>query len=107
MSRARVPLAFALLCLIWGSSYLFIRVALRQLTPLEVVALRLLFGAAVISVIAYARHSPLHLTRPVLVKLLVVATVNTAAPFLLISWGEVTVPSGLAAVLNSTVPIFS
>jgi drug/metabolite transporter (DMT)-like permease len=36
-----------------------------------------------------------------------VASVNTAIPFLLISWGEVTVPSGLASVLNSTVPIFS
>jgi drug/metabolite transporter (DMT)-like permease len=48
-----------------------------------------------------------HITRRDLALLVVLASVNTTAPFLLISWGEVTVPSGLASVLNSTLPIFS
>ncbi len=95
-----------LLCLIWGSSYLFIRVGLRQLTPLSLVALRLLIGTLVIAAIVVIRRRSLRVTRRQLWLLGVLATVNTSAPFLLISWGEVTVPSGLASVLNSTVPIF-
>lgn len=107
MLRARVWLAFAALCMIWGASYLFIRLGVRDLTPPALVALRLLVGAAVISTIATVRRHDLRLQRREFLVLLVIATINTVAPFLLIAWGEVTVPSGLAAVLNSTVPIFS
>jgi drug/metabolite transporter (DMT)-like permease len=46
-------------------------------------------------------------TRAQLLTIFAVSWVNTTLPFLLISWGEVTVPSGLASVLNSTLPIFS
>jgi drug/metabolite transporter (DMT)-like permease len=107
MPRVRVWLAFLLLCLIWGSSYLFIRVGLRQLSPLALVALRLGSGAIAITAMSMARHSSLRVSRRVFFKLVIIATINTALPFLLIAWGEVTVPSGLASVLNSTVPIFS
>jgi drug/metabolite transporter (DMT)-like permease len=103
----RVWIAFALLSLAWGSSYLFIRLGLRQLTPLSLVGLRLLVGALVIGIIAYLRKQDLRLDSRQRWWIILVATINTAVPFLLISWGEVTVPSGLASVLNSTVPIFS
>jgi drug/metabolite transporter (DMT)-like permease len=49
----------------------------------------------------------MHVSRRQLGLLAIAATVNSSLPFLLISWGEVSVPSGLASVLNSTVPIFS
>jgi drug/metabolite transporter (DMT)-like permease len=104
---SRVWLAFILLCLIWGSSYLFIRVGLRQLTPLSLVALRLVAGAAAIAVIARLLGARLKIERPVMARLVLIATINTVVPFLLIAWGEVSVPSGLASVLNSTVPIFT
>jgi len=107
MLRVRVWLAFAALCVIWGSSYLFIRLGVRDLTPPALIALRLLVGAAVITTIATVRRHDLRLQRRDFLVLVAIATINTAAPFLLIAWGEVTVPSGLAAVLNSTVPIFS
>lgn len=100
-------LAFFLLSLIWGSSYLFIRIGDEQLTPLALVALRLFIGAVVLGAIAATRRLDLRLSRRTLLLLLVIATLNTAVPFLLIAWGETTVPSGLASVLNSTVPIFS
>jgi drug/metabolite transporter (DMT)-like permease len=104
---SRVLLAFILLCLIWGSSYLFIRVGLRQLSPLSLVALRLLAGALAITLIARVRRTHIGIKPPLLARLVLVATINTVIPFLLISWGEVSVPSGLASVLNSTVPIFT
>lgn len=100
-------LAFLMLCLIWGSSYLFIRIALRHLSPTPLVALRLLLGTAVIVAIASSRRQRMRVDRRQAGALLAAATINTAAPFWLISWGETTVPSGLASVLNSTVPIFS
>jgi len=100
-------IAFLLLSLLWGSSYLFIRIGDEQLTPLALVALRLLIGAVVLASIAAARRQDLHLSRRGVVLTVIVATMNTSVPFLLIAWGEKTVPSGLASVLNSTVPIFS
>jgi drug/metabolite transporter (DMT)-like permease len=107
VSRYRVWFAFLLLSAAWGSSYLFIRVGLRQLTPLSLVALRLFMGALGILLIALVRRQDLHVPRRALALMAGLASINTVIPFLLISWGEVTVPSGLASVLNSTVPIFS
>jgi drug/metabolite transporter (DMT)-like permease len=106
-SAARVWTAFAALSLAWGSSYLFIRFGLRQLTPLSLVAMRLAIGAATILILLLALRRTIAVPRRSLPTLAILATINTTAPFLLISWGEVTVPSGLASVLNSTVPIFS
>jgi drug/metabolite transporter (DMT)-like permease len=105
--KVRVWLAFFLLALLWGSSYLFIRVGVRHLSPLALVAMRLTIAAIAITVLASIRRHRLGVSRPVLARLVIVSTINTAVPFFLISWGEVSVPSGLASVLNSTVPIFS
>jgi drug/metabolite transporter (DMT)-like permease len=102
-----VWLAFSLLSLAWGSSYLFIRVGVEQLSPLALVALRLGIGAVGLWGFAISRRLNLRLTRRQLASVAVLATINTSIPFLLITWGEETVPSGLASVLNSTVPIFS
>jgi drug/metabolite transporter (DMT)-like permease len=100
-------LAFVLLSAFWGSSYLFIRIGIRDLTPLALVSLRLTIGALVIMAISLARRQPMRLPPGAFPLLVLLATINTTIPFLLISWGEVSVPSGLASVLNSTVPIFS
>jgi drug/metabolite transporter (DMT)-like permease len=107
MSRLRIPIAFILLALIWGSSFLFIRIAVRQITPLDLVTLRVLFGSVGIAIIAGLRRTDLRMPVRALGLLIVIASVNTTIPFLLISWGEVSINSGLAAVLNSTTPIFS
>jgi drug/metabolite transporter (DMT)-like permease len=96
-----------LLCLIWGSSYLFIRIGLRGFTPISLVALRLVVGAAVTGTIAALRRTPIQVPGRTLLFLVVLSTVNTTVPFLLITFGETVVPSGLASVLNSVVPIFS
>jgi drug/metabolite transporter (DMT)-like permease len=105
--RFRVWLAFGLLSSIWGTSYLFIRIGLRHLSPLALVGLRLGSAALAITVIAAILRLRLRVSRRELIALIVLANIYAALPFLLISWGEEKVPSGLAAVLNSTVPIFS
>jgi drug/metabolite transporter (DMT)-like permease len=96
------------LTIAWGASYLFIRVAITHgLQPLPLVAMRLVIGAAVVWTVTLARRERLRTSRRQAILLPLVATVNIALPFFLVAWGERTVSSGLASVLNSTIPIFS
>jgi drug/metabolite transporter (DMT)-like permease len=107
LSRFQVWIAFALLCGAWGSSYLFIRIGVEEITPLALVAVRLLIGSLTILAIVAVRRQSLQVSRRQLGIITVAGTINTAAPFLLISWGETSTPSGLASILNSTTPIFA
>ena len=94
----------------WGTSFLFIKVALETLLPLTLVGLRLLSGCLALAVIVRWRGLTLPASWTVWGHLLVLGVVNTALPFVLITWGESGVngvSSGVASVLNSTVPLFS
>jgi drug/metabolite transporter (DMT)-like permease len=99
--------AFFLLVLgaIWGSSYLFIRVGVRDLSPAVLIEIRLLFAAPVLLAFAVRRYGWAALRRAWRVGL-VLGVINAAIPFTLIAWGERYVDSGTAAVANSSVPIF-
>jgi drug/metabolite transporter (DMT)-like permease len=105
--KAKVWGAFALLGLIWGSSFLWIRIAVQDIGPFTLVAFRLLFGFVGIGVIAIAKKQSFPRDRKTLMALAVMAILNIALPFTLISWGETTVESSLASILNGTVPLFS
>jgi drug/metabolite transporter (DMT)-like permease len=94
-----------LLSAIWGSSYMFIKVGIRDFSPAALVELRLLLALAVL-VSFLAPRRGLRSVRPALVPGAFVGVVGMAVPFLLISWGETHVDSGVAAVANSSVPIF-
>lgn len=107
MGRFRVWFAFAALSAVWGSSYLFIRIGLRQVTPVSLVALRLLSAAIGVLLLAALSRQDLRITRRQAVLMVILANVNIVVPFLLITWGETHITSGLAAVFNSITPIFS
>ena len=102
--RGYVP-PLLLLSAIWGSSYMFIKVGLRDFSSAALVDLRLLLAAAVLVSVALVRGG-VHRLRPALRPGAVVGLVGMAIPFLLITWGETHVDSGVAAVANSSVPIF-
>jgi drug/metabolite transporter (DMT)-like permease len=102
--RSYLP-SLLLLSAIWGSSYMFIKVGVRDFSPAAMVELRLLLaGAVLVSFAAAGRGLPG--VRPALAPGAFVGTIGMALPFLLISWGETHVDSGVAAVANSSVPIF-
>lgn len=110
MNDRKVWAAFLLLALTWGSSFLFIKIALRTLQPFTLVALRLAVGWLGLLVIMWVRGIGLPRGRTLWGHLLVMGMFNVAVPFVLISWaesGENGVDSGVASVLNSTVPLFS
>jgi drug/metabolite transporter (DMT)-like permease len=110
MNDRKVWAAFLLLALTWGSSFLFIKIALRTLQPFTLVALRLAVGWAGLLLLMWLRGISLPRGRTLWQHLLVMGTFNVAIPFVLISWAESGangVDSSVASVLNSTVPLFS
>jgi len=105
--RLREWMAFWLLGTIWGSSFLWIKIAVVETGPVLLAALRLLFGAAGLIGIAWMTRQSVPRDRALLARYFVLALLNTALPFVLIPWGETRIASGLAAVLNGTTPLFT
>ena len=101
----QVWLAFLLLALAWGSSYLWIKIGLGSLTPLTLVAGRLLFGAAFLALVVASAREELPRTRRMYGHLLVMSVINIVVPFTLITVGEQSIDSALASILNATVPL--
>ena len=109
MTRRYVPLLLTLSAL-WGASYLFIKVGVRDLAPTVLVELRLLLAAAVLVGFLWLREGgpgALAALRAAARPGIVLGLVNASIPFVLIAWGERHVDSGVAAVANATVPIFN
>jgi drug/metabolite transporter (DMT)-like permease len=102
---SRYTFLLVVLGAIWGSSYLFIKVGVRELSPAVLIDIRLLFAAPVLLVFAASRYGWPALRRA-WKQGLALGVVNAAVPFTLIAWGEKHVDSGTAAVANSSVPIF-
>jgi len=102
-----LPAAFILLGLIWGSSFLWIKIGVQEMDPATLVAYRISIGA--LAMLAYLRLSGewLPWNARELAPMAVLGMVATALPFFLITWGEQYIDSGTAAVLNSLTPIFS
>ena len=110
MGRHRSLAMLIGLALIWGSSFLFIKVAVRELTPATLIVGRLglaaiTLGALVPFVVGTGETA--RQLRANWVWLVVVALVNTAIPFWLLSWGETRIDSGLASIIQASVPIFN
>ena len=99
-----------LLALIWGSSFMFIKVAVRELQPATLILGRIGLAALVLAVVVPALvgvQETLAEVRAHWRWLVVVGLLNTAVPFWLLSWGETRVDSGLASIIQASVPIFN
>jgi len=95
-----------LLAALWGASYLFIKIGLEDFSPAMVVFLRTLLAALVLAPLALHRGAMRGL-RPLLWPIVVLAAVQVAVPFLLISWGEEEISSSLAGILVASAPILT
>lgn len=98
---------FWLLGLVWGSSFLLIKVAVEELGPLPLVSIRIGLAALFMAIFLALTGRRLPAGRRERSALLFVGIMNTAVPFTLITWGEQTIDSGLATVLNATVPLWT
>ena len=99
-------LRLILLAMIWGSSFLFQRVAVPELGPNWVATGRLVLGALVLVIVMLAMRKPLHLRKNAGAYIWI-GFINSALPFWLFAYASITLPAGVTAVMNSMVPLFS
>ena len=98
---------FIALGFMWGSSYLFIKLAVDDFGTFTLVALRLLVGALLLWAVVLVTRQELPREPRIYGHLFVMGLVNIVIPFALITWAEQTVDSSLAAILTAPVPLFA
>jgi drug/metabolite transporter (DMT)-like permease len=107
VTHQRAWLGFWALALIWGSSFLFIRIGVEQLSTFQLVFIRTGIAAVGLNVVVYARGKRLPTDRAGIRDVTILGVINTVIPFSLITWGEKSIESGLAAVLQATAALFT
>ncbi|MEE4493227.1 DMT family transporter [Streptomyces sp. BE230] len=105
--RAKTVAQFCALACAWGSSFLFIKIALDDLTPAQVVWGRLVLGAVALGAVMVVTRSRVPWKWGVWLHLTVVAVLLCVVPFLLFSWAEQHLTSGMASILNATTPLLT
>ena len=101
-----VPLAWLTLCVVWSSTWLAIKIGLRDLPPISFVAIRFLIAIIVLLAVSIGHTRLLPLRRNDYVVLAITGILMFAVNYTLLFWAELHVSSGLAAVLQATIPIF-
>lgn len=104
---ALVVTQFALLAVVWGASFLFIKVGLEGLSPAYVVLGRLLGGTAALVLISLVTRTRPPARGAVWMHLGIVGLLLTVVPFLLFAWAEQHISSGLASIYNATTPLMT
>src|SRR6266496_5954320 len=100
-------LVFILLGAIWSSSFMWIKIAVQEVGPITLVAFRTLFGLSFGIVVILIQRTPLPRSFKEWFPVLLLGITNVAIPFFLISWGEQSIDSAVAAILDATVPLFT
>jgi drug/metabolite transporter (DMT)-like permease len=103
--KTELPL-LALLALLWGSSYLFTKVAVTEIPPITLIALRVTGAAMFLLLVMGLRKECLPRDRRTWRMLYTQALFNSIASWTVLAWGQQFVDAALASVLNSTSPIF-
>jgi drug/metabolite transporter (DMT)-like permease len=107
MTIGRAWVGFWALAFIWGSSFLFIRIGVGELSTFQLVFIRTGIAALGLNLVAAAQGRRLPTDAAGLRDIVFLGVMNTVIPFTLITWGERTVESGLAAVLQGTAALFT
>src|SRR6184192_1072954 len=101
-----VPVAWLTLCVVWSSTWLVIKIGLRDLPPISYAAIRFVLAVIVLLAVSTGRVRLLPQRASDYVVLVFTGVLMFAVNYGLLFWGELHVSSGLAAVLQATIPIF-
>src|SRR5216684_3919653 len=104
--KLAIVAAYAVLCVVWSSTWLAIKVGLRDLPPISFVAIRFVIAVAVLMAVSIGRVRLLPRQRSDYMLLAVTGVMMFAVNYGLLFWGELHVSSGLAAVLQATIAMF-
>jgi len=108
-SKPSLPLEIgllAVLALLWGASYLFIKIAVNDIPPITLIAIRVGIASLFLLAVMLWRGERFPRDGNVLGMLLIQSVLNSLGAWTILAWGQQHVDSGLASVLNSTSPIF-
>jgi drug/metabolite transporter (DMT)-like permease len=105
--KAKHWLVFILLGAIWSSSFMWIKIAVQEVGPMTLVAFRVSFGLLFGIVVIAIQRVKLPRGFKAWLPLFLLGLTNLAIPFFLISWGERSIDSAIAAILDGTVPLFT
>jgi len=92
---------------IWGGSFLFIKIGLEVLAPLQLALGRMAFGTAVLLVMTVVGRVPLPREPRLWAHLAIAATLLNSVPFVLFAYAEQRIPSAIASICNATTPLFT
>lgn len=106
-SNVSVTVQFILAGIVWGSSFLLMKVALEGMAPAQVAWSRLTLGALALGLYVLVRRQRLPRSARVWGHMTVLAVTFCVVPFLLFSWAQQHVTSGLASIYNATTPIMT
>jgi drug/metabolite transporter (DMT)-like permease len=104
--RALAYAAFAVVCIVWGTTYLAIRIAVTTMTPFLLTGARFLFGGIVLFIIAKLHGDAIPPSRRVLGDVIFCGVLMVAIGNLSVIWAEQWVPSGMAALFVGTAPFW-
>lgn len=109
-NKTMTPLEWGMLLtlsLFWGGSFFFVGVAVKELPPLTIAALRVSLAALILWLCAPALGLVMPRRREVMIAFLGMGLMNNVIPFCLIVWGQTQLASGLASILNAATPLFT
>ena len=98
-------LLLALAC-VWGGSFFFAEIALRQVPPLTIALHRVFWALPALLLVVWRQGVEIPRSVRAWLCYLVMGALNNAIPFSLIFWGQVSIESGLASILNGTTAVF-
>jgi drug/metabolite transporter (DMT)-like permease len=99
-------IVWLVLCCIWGSTWLFIKLGLESLPPFTFAGIRFVIAAIILFTLIAVRRVPFPRKRRDLLLLAVTGVLSFTLNYGLVFWGEQYITSGLAALLQSTLPAF-
>lgn len=102
----RAALLLLALAAVWGGSFFFGEIALREVPPLTITLHRVFWALPILAIIVFLKRIPVPRTLRVWRAYLVMGALNNAIPFSLIFWGQTQIESGLASILNGTTAMF-
>jgi drug/metabolite transporter (DMT)-like permease len=100
-------IAFIALGIIWSSSFLWIKIGVQEVGPTSLVAFRMLFGVLSAAAVAFYQKDKWPRDWKTWGIYAILGPTSLAIPIFLISWGEQTIDSAVASILNATVPLFT
>ena len=95
------------LVMLWGTSFMFISISVESVDPLSVVFARVLIGAILLTAVVYAKGLCFPFTGKTWLAFLIMGVMGNTLPFFLITWGQLSVNSGIAGMIMAIMPLIT